>query len=386
MTLEEFISRARKKHGNKYDYSLTKDVGYNDYVKIICHKHGEFLQKAKNHLSGCGCQKCAYENRKNKLRKRKTTEEFINECVDKYGDKYDYSKVEYKNANSYICVINKETGKEKWIEATTFLSKGLCDTVERLNTENFIERAKKVHGNKYDYSITKYEHAKRKIKYICPEHGVIEQLPSNHLRYGCKKCSINKIKSIRAKTTEDFIKEAIKVHGERYDYSKVNYVNYKTKICIICNEHGEFWQSPSKHLAGHGCHKCKNSKLENEIESYLSEHSINYEEQYSPQFLKNGRGQQRLDFYLPDYNLAIECQGIQHFIASSYGPLSCIEDNQRRDRIKAEKCKNEGIPILYYTPKENIKYMDLCEIYNENNIYCNLEETIIRINKYKKQL
>lgn len=125
---------------------------------------------------------------------------------------------------------------------------------KKLTAEEFIKRAKGVHGNKYDYSLANYINDSTKIKIICSEHGIFEQLPGNHIRnkQGCPVCSGKKKYSL-----EDFIKKAKETHGDnKYDYSKVNYVNNKTKIEIICPEHGPFFQIPKTHLSGSNCPKC----------------------------------------------------------------------------------------------------------------------------------
>ena len=182
-------------------------------------------------------------------------------------------------------------------------------------------------------------------------------------------CSHQKKSASFSLTKDQFIEKARKVHGDRYDYSKVEYVNNRTKVCIICPIHGEFWQSPSKHLSGHGCPKCKKSYLEYEISVYLNKNNIKYVEQYSPLFLKNGKGLQRLDFYLPDYNIAIECQGIQHFINTNFSYNSKVTTVFERDLRKYNKCINNNINILYYVKKEIFQLKDIYPIYNEQNTF-----------------
>ena len=116
--------------------------------------------------------------------------------------------------------------------------------MKKLSTEEFIKRAKEVHGDKYDYSITNYINRRTKIKYICPIHGIQEQLPENHIKYGCGQCGINKASIKRRVPIENLIKRFNEVHNNKYDYSKMNYVNIDTPIEIICPEHGSFFQSP----------------------------------------------------------------------------------------------------------------------------------------------
>jgi hypothetical protein len=102
---------------------------------------------------------------------------------------------------------------------------------------------------KYDYSKVKFEHVNKHVCIICPEHGEFWQKPGIHLRgYGCPICGGSK-----RLTNEEFIEKARLVHEDKYDYSKVNYINTSTKVCIICPEHGEFWQTPNSHLFGAGC-------------------------------------------------------------------------------------------------------------------------------------
>ena len=130
-----------------------------------------------------------------------------------------------------------------------------------LTTESFIEKAKKVHGDKYDYSKVEYKNCKTKVCIICPKHGEFWQEARQHLSgRGCPECKRKKCGSSQKSNIKDFINKAKEVHGNKYDYSKVEYKNSKTKVCIICPEHGEFWQRPYVHLLGQGCPKCGNKK------------------------------------------------------------------------------------------------------------------------------
>lgn len=195
-TTESFIEKAIQVHGDKYDYSKVYYRGCLESVTIICPEHGEFKQKPMIHLRNHGCPKCGkIETRKSN---EQTTEEWIKKAKSIHGDKYDYSKVEYKGWNQKVCII-------------------------------------------------------------CPIHGEFWQNPTSHIakhhKQGCPECSKNS-----AKTNEQFIQEAIKTHGNKYDYSKVNYINAKTKVCIICPEHGEFLQMPYMHLRHTGCPKCNSNK------------------------------------------------------------------------------------------------------------------------------
>ena len=340
LTQEEFIKRAREVHGDKYDYSKVEYVNANSKVCIICSEHGEFWQKPASHLLGCGCIECAGK-------KKYTKKIFIEKAKKVHGDKYDYSKVEYANNKTKVCIICPEHG-EFWQKPESHIvqKRGCpyCGGTAKLTTQDCIKRAKEKHFNKYDYSKFIYNGYDVKSCIICPEHGEFWQTPHVHLLgCGCPKCRG------LYQTTEDFIEKARKVHGDKYDYSKVEYVNYETKVCIICPEHGEFWQTPHGHLLGCGCPYCKNSYLENEISILLKENKIIYEQEKTFEWLRD-KGRLYLDFYLPDYNIAIECQGEQHFKpVDFFGGEEQFKRRQELDFIKHKLCINNGIKIIYYS-------------------------------------
>lgn len=142
---------------------------------------------------------------------------------------------------------------------------------ERLTTEEFIRKAKAVHGDRYDYSKTVYVNQKTNVVITCLVHGDFTQCPTNHYNgAGCPMCSKNK-----RMTTDDFILRAKAIHGEKYDYSKVNYINNRTKVTIICPNHGEFQQAPDKHLHGSECPACAKIKAKQTmIDRYGSPHAL----------------------------------------------------------------------------------------------------------------
>lgn len=286
MTTNEFIDKARKVHGNKYDYSNVEYKTTHEKVIIICPIHGEFEQEPSSHLSGCGCRKCVGTNKK--------------------------------------------------------------------DTKSFIKDAQKVHGKKYDYSKTEYKNDRTKLLITCNKHGYFWQTPNNHLSgKGCPMCKFDKSHLLQKDTTESFIIKAEKIHGKNYDYSKVVYKNNNTKVTIICPIHGEFEQLPLNHLQGKGCQKCNYSHLEKEMSLLLEKHKIDYEVQKTFDWLTY-KGKLRLDFYLPKYNVAIECQGGQHFNeVKHFGGKDGFLNRQKLDKVKLDLCNSHNIKILYYT-KTNI--------------------------------
>ncbi len=201
--------------------------------------------------------------------KQKTNEQFILESILKHGNKYDYSKVFYTNKNNKVIITCKIHGDFEQCANSHLHGYGCqkCGGNFRYNKDGFIEKAKLIHGDMYDYSKVNYKNNQTKIIIICKEHGEFLQTPNGHLSgYGCYICGHCSVADKRRKNVDTFIKESIKKHGEFYDYSKVNYKNCKTKVIIICKEHGEFLQTPTHHLRGQGCLKCNGNHTLSENE------------------------------------------------------------------------------------------------------------------------
>ena len=346
-TREEFIKDARDAHGDKYDYSKVEYVNSSTKVCIKCPKHGEFWQIPYHHTKGCGCPNCGVENRSEK--RTLTKEEFIKKARKKHGDEYDYSKVNYVGAHTQIRIICPEHG-EFWQTPNGHLSgQGCpkCGGYYPFTKEEWIAVARKKHCDKYDYSKVDYVNSRTKFCIICPEHGEFKQTAIDHTQgCGCPKCKGDKNRERLTSSKEEFIIKAHKKHGDKYDYNKVKYVNSATKVCIICHEHGEFWQKPNDHLQGKGCPKCNLSHLERSVMNYLDEHEIAYDYQKRFDWL----GLQSLDFYLPDYNVGVECQGRQHFFPVEYfGGKEGLNECKKRDKLKFKKCQKHDIKVLYYS-------------------------------------
>lgn len=127
---------------------------------------------------------------------------------------------------------------------------------KKLTQEEWIEKARKRHGDKYDYSKVNYVNGRTKVTIICPEHGEFEQIARSHLMYGCAKCAGN-----AHITLDEFITISNKVHKNKFDYSKSKpFQTIQDKVLIICPIHGEFYQRASDHMKGCGCNKCRCSK------------------------------------------------------------------------------------------------------------------------------
>ena len=459
MKYTDFLPKAIKIHGDKYTYEDFGESSVIGKINIICPIHGKFEQAIYAHLRGQGCPKCIGE------RRGYTTETFIIDAKNKFGDKFDYSKTEYKNRRTKVCIMydgfksESNPNGEFWQLPFTHLnsSTGLPFTGQRgkkyneitdvkiieEKTKKFIEKAKIIHGDNIDFSKTIYRGCNQKAIFICPIHGEFEAMPSNVIRgHRCPKCAKNsqmtkeefildarkihgekydytetEIKKADDKvciichekdengvehgrfwqtinkhlhgsgchicaknkkdTLESFIEKARKVHGNKYDYSKVVYVNSRTKVCIICPIHGEFWQTPASHLSGKGCPICSESKLEEEICLFLERNNIEYERQKTYSNIKY-KYPLPFDFYLPKYNTIIECQGEQHFKKRSF-----FNDPNRllKDKIKYDGCLSNKIKILYYTNlKKYQRYFDTMT-YNSNNLFGDKTKLLNEIKK-----
>ena len=380
ITIDELKKRFHEKHGNKYDYSKVEYKTKKTKVCIICPEHGEFWQTPHNHENGQGCPKCAIEkNRKlqqEKCERAKCT--FIERAKKVHGNKYDYSKVEYIDALTKVCIICHEHG-EFWQRPNMHLCGNgcpLCDKSFKINTSIFIERAKKVHGNKYDYSKVEYRGNKTKICIICPTHGEFWQRPNDHLSgHGCYKCNCHN----HTKDFDNFLELANKKHKGKYTYDSSSYINRNTKIKIMCPEHGEFWQTPSLHLHGNGCPLCgtKCNVSERKILNSLKENFPNEDIIYQYRD-KDLLGLMSFDIYFPKYKIAIEHQGIQHYEPiKRFGGIKKLNETKLRDELKRKICKRNNIDLLYISLYDEVlKYSS-----SEERIIPSIEELIIEIKR-----
>lgn len=348
LSSNEFVAKAKSVHGEKYDYSKVSYSSAQEKVCIICPEHGEFWQSPNNHLNGQGCPKCGGSF-------PLTKDDFVRISLDIHGDNYDYSKVNYVNNRRKICIVCPKHG-DFWQTPGSHLSGCGCPKCannsrsikKRLPKEDFIDRANLLYENKYDYSRVDYRNKDTKVCIICPEHGEFWQLPGHHLRgHQCPTCS-----GVHRLTTDEFIHAARKIHGDRYDYSNVKYINAFTPVLIGCSIHGQFRQIPRRHLQGRGCPLCNSSHLEDLISNLLTENGIVYEREKMFPWLRD-KAPLKLDYYLPDYSVAIECQGIQHFEPIDYfGGYDSYVETIARDAVKKELCLSHGVRVLYFSNLE----------------------------------
>lgn len=205
LTKEIFIEKSNIVHNNKYQYDKTVYVHSKKKVLITCPYHGNFEQTPCLHMQGSGCKLCRNE---------------------------DFS--------------NKYKGPKRSVYTTAF-------SQYELNAE-FIKQAKATHGNRYNYDKSIYTDNSTPLIITCNIHGDFTQSPTIHYKGGnCVKCSC--IYNLKY-TTKEFVEIAMKIHSNKYDYSKFTYLGTREGSTILCPEHGEFTQLPEVHLLGSGCPEC----------------------------------------------------------------------------------------------------------------------------------
>ena len=359
-TTEKIIEKFKSIHGDKYDYSKVDFVKTTTKVCIICPEHGEFWQEPHAHLKGQGCPKCGVDKRSKS--KTTTNENFIKKAKEIHGDKYDYSKTNYINNKTKIVIICPIHGEIEITPNAHISEKRGCpkcgNTLKGVNfkmgIERFIEKAQKIHGNSYSYEEVSYINNRTPVSIMCPAHGIFKQTPEVHLSgHGCPECANIKRAEKNIMTTSEFIAKAKNIHGDKYDYSKVEYVKYDTPVTIICPEHGEFIQKPYIHLDGSGCQKCAMlfSNYEIELGDYIA--SIIGEKNIvrNDRTILNGI---ELDIYIPSKKIAFEFDGL-------YWHSEIKKPNKKYHLNKTIECEKQGIQLIHIFEDEWVYKKYICK-------------------------
>lgn len=440
LTRDEFISRAEKMNQNKYDYSKTNYLGSDKKVVVTCPKHGDFSITPAQHMRGVGCVDCYREKykgnnetfkekvlkiygdkfdlskveyktnqspveiicpshgkfkitphnflilksdcpkcKKESLRlKRKI--DFINSAEIKHDSKYDYTNVDWKDIKTKVKILCPEHGFFYQTPDSHLGGQGcpVCGDIEqglnqRIPKTEFLKFAEEVHGDYYDYSQMDYQGLSKKIKIICPEHGEFYQTANSHInqKHGCPMCAGN-VK----RTTETFIDAALKVHPNKYDYSKVQYKSNHSPIKIICPKHGEFIQSPASHLGGAGCVQCsieKNADLFRlPLETFIEKSNEFHNGKYDYSKVEYVNGATPVEIICPKHGsfhqiprnhmVGVGCpycnesKGEKYLdnLLSSIG-LEFIRQHKFIDctnTLKGRKCRR--LPFDFYLPEKNV--------------------------------
>lgn len=244
LTTEAWVAKAIAKHGDRYNYREAEYVTSRDRITIICPYHGRFTQFAASHLQGFGCKQCAVDV--TRTRYRKTTQQWIDE-------------------------------------------------------------ARKVHGECFDYSSVVYVGHRGKVIIGCPEHGDFVIAAGEHLVYaGCPGCRSAGVKALHTKTTKEFVQRAKNKHGSKYDYSDTTYTHSLTPIQIRCPDHGVFEQMPYVHTRGSGCPSCAHRISQSEQELLTFVQSL---EQSAKGSFKDLPG--RFEYDIKVGNILIEYHGLR---------------------------------------------------------------------------
>lgn len=316
LTTQQFIAKAKTIHGDTYSYPDEYVKAHNP-IKIVCSIHGIFSQRPDAHIyQKQGCPRCGLENRR--LPNQKTTEQFIKEAKAKWGDKYDYSGVMYKNKTT-------------------------------------------------------------KIKFNCSIHGEIEQYPLRHIKNGCPFCNGRGI-SKHSKTS--FIEIANKIHKNKYDYSKTNFIRMNDSIVIVCPLHGEFTQRAGNHIhLNNGCPHCAKlittSTGEKQVVDFIRQN-------YNQEIIENDRtvlDGKEIDIYLPDIGLGIEYHGIYWHLETIRGKKYHFE--------KWRKAREKGVRLiqLYDTEweqKQAIVQSKLRSILNKTKRIGARKAKLVELTRYDK--
>lgn len=290
-SISDFIEKSNSIHSNKYFYNEVFFIKTTDKVKIICDKHGIFEQKVIEHLSGKGCKKCYYDSKLSNL------DNFISKSKYFYNDKFNYDKFKYVNSK-VESIITCKYGHEFYRTPNRHLSGN--DFCNQCKIDSYItNKLSKIDFKGFEYLDWTGEKVDIKCDYC---KNIFNRKINTHLKLkNCPICKPNK------DTKENFIKKSIDIHGDKYDYSKINYINSKNKVILICDNGHEISQKANNHLRGTGCPKCNRfNKKECSVIKFIEE---NYKAGIiqSDRTILNGK---ELDIYLPDLNIAFEFNGL----------------------------------------------------------------------------
>lgn len=304
------------------------------------------------------------------MRRKLTNKEFNKSLKEKHPNLIQLT--EYKGDKEYISVrcTNHEyefKTKPNWLKNGRGCK--YCGIESRMikarkKYSDIIEDFNSVHNGKYSYPniAQEYKNNKSLITIVCPIHGKHLIKALKHLQgQGCPKCSHQSYPH----TNESFTEKAKKIHGEVYLYDRITYINENTPIPIECKKHGIFYQAPKNHLNGCGCPKCNESYLEKDIRKILENNEI----EYVYEFRKHTKSNKSIDFYIPKYKIAIECQGVQHFApVEFFGGERKLIIYRNRDIEKYNELLANNDRIVYITDK---KLGNMIETAENSHIYIN---------------
>ena len=398
-----YINKFVKRWGDGYSFDKLEYVDWKSPGIITCKRHGNFkldqIRYALDpHYNLQPCPVCAEINKKNERNNG-----FLQRLNEKYGDKYTWITTDFgdyfKDKVKFICpkhgeveqtlctLLNEDNGNG---DGCPKCKREYQNLKQSYSLEEAIEKAKSLECCKdYDFSyVTEWLGVKHKYTFRCKKHNTIFKQTFDCIfgnnSNGCPDCLKEYIENRPPVfTNEEFIERAREVHGNKYDYSKVEYKDNRTPVCIICQKHGEFWQTPMSHLSGCGCQKCHNSILETRVRVMLENVGIEYNQEYSIKKLTGeifNKKPQRVDFFLPNEGICIECQGLQHFKDVKFNNKMSDEDvkqiyirNKKSDIFKFDILKQKGYDIIYFFNKSFLDY-DKSNWYNDKKCFHSIDD------------
>ena len=362
MTRKNLLAVIEKK--NNEINLISKNEVFKKYDKVVleCNKHGKFIKTLNDFAYGIdklNCKECSKEKLSKQYSLNK--EDFEKRLKNKHGNRFKIIK--YENYTKYVLVFDKEKEEEIKVFPSNLL-KNNYNSKEHNNKKR--KKRKEAFLNKFNLlnvdfeikDISQYNNLHSKIDFICPKHGVFNKRASSVVddKSFCPRCSWEK----NTTGVEKFIIQSKEIHGDKYDYSKVDYFNTNTKVEIMCPKHGSFFQRPKQHKRGEGCPSCNESKGERKIDIFLRKRKQKFSRQKKFEGCENPKTNYKLsfDFYLPEINTCIEYDGEQHYLknVSGFFTKEIIESIIYRDAIKTKYCKTKNINLLRieYTDFDNI--------------------------------
>jgi len=338
---ESAIELLQNKFGDKYDYSEVKYINADTPITVICKEHNVTI---KNNLyvlikKDNMCPTC------NRIKSQQ--KKLIAKLQNKFGDKYDYSKVRYTTSDGNAIIICPKHGefKIRYVDLPRHNGCNKCrlENNSQAEFDKWLKEVKEIHKDKFDYSKVKYSGSQNKIILSCSLHGEFETTPEGHRNKsgGCKKCRYMYSKESASIGFNEIEKRSLIIHNSKYTYINDNNAqSHSDNLHIVCPEHGDFIQLVSNHLDGHGCPKCI-TKTQSKIAEYIE--SLGFEIKYN---YRLGLGRQEVDIFIPSKNIAIEYHGL---VWHSYGttfPNNANERNPNIDKIKYDYLAEQGIQLI----------------------------------------
>ena len=251
---KSFIEKAIRVHGDKYDYSRVVYINNSTKVDITCPIHGSFWQRPSNHIhpKAYGCPRCGGTG-------KYTQAEIKQRLIEVRGDIYDYSEIDYIDVDTPVKIICSKHGE--FYQTVHNHMRGqncpVCSGHYTKSVDELISTFREVHGDRYDYSKVIQCKMNDFIEIICTIHGVFYQQARHHQSgHGCPDCGHTKSIEASQYSPDEFLAMAKEVHGDRYDYDRLEYTGMRSPIIVHCTDHGYISMMASNHLRTAGCPEC----------------------------------------------------------------------------------------------------------------------------------